>query len=99
MKFTEQQLKHLRGLAHKLKPVVMVGQHGLKETILEEIENALEFHELIKVKISVGDRDMRDEIIETILEDSRATLVQRVGNMATLFRRNPKKPKIVLSLK
>lgn len=99
MKLTEQQLKHLRGLAHKLKPVVMVGQHGLKETILEEIENALEFHELIKVKISVGDRDMRDEIIETILEDSRATLVQRVGNMATLFRRNPKKPKIVLSLK
>ncbi|MDX1334639.1 MAG: ribosome assembly RNA-binding protein YhbY [Gammaproteobacteria bacterium] len=99
MKLTEQQLKHLRGLAHKLKPVVMVGQHGLKETILEEIESALEFHELIKVKISVGDRDMRDEIIETILEDSRATLVQRVGNMATLFRRNPKKPKIVLSLK
>lgn len=99
MKLTEQQLKHLRGLAHKLKPVVMVGQHGLKETILEEIENALEFHELIKVKISVGDRDMRDEIIEAILEDSRATLIQRVGNVATLFRRNPKKPKIVLSLK
>jgi RNA-binding protein len=99
MKLTEQQLKHLRGLAHKLKPVVMVGQHGLKETILEEINNALEFHELIKVKISVGDRDMRDEIIEAILEDSRATLIQRVGNIATLFRRNPKKPKIVLSLK
>jgi RNA-binding protein len=99
MKLTEQQLKHLRGLAHKLKPVVMVGQHGLKETILEEIDNALEFHELIKVKISVGDRDMRDEIIEAILEDSRATLIQRVGNIATLFRRNPKKPKIVLSLK
>jgi len=99
MKLTEQQLKHLRGLAHKLKPVVMVGQHGLKETILEEIDNALEFHELVKVKISVGDRDMRDEIIEAILEDSRATLIQRVGNIATLFRRNPKKPKIVLSLK
>ena len=99
MKLTEQQLKHLRGLAHKLKPVVIVGQHGLKETILQEIDNALEFHELIKVKISVGDRDMRDEIIGAILEHSRATLIQRVGNMATLFRRNPKKPKIVLSLK
>ena len=99
MKLTEQQLRHLRGLAHKLKPVVMVGQHGLKETIFEEIDIALDAHELIKVKISVGDRDMRDEFIDEIVSRSKATLVQRVGNMATLFRRNPKKPRIVLSLK
>jgi RNA-binding protein len=99
MKLTEQQQKHLRGLAHKLKPVVMVGQHGLKETIFEEIDIALDVHELIKVKIAVGDRDMRDEIIAEILDRSKATLIQRVGNIATLFRRNPRKPRIVLSLK
>ena len=90
MKLTEQQQKHLRGLAHKLKPVVMVGQHGLKETIFEEIDIALDVHELIKVKIAVGDRDMRDEIIAEIIDRSKATLIQRVGNIATLFRRNPK---------
>ncbi len=98
MKLTERQKKHLRGLGHKLKPVVMVGQHGLKETVLEEIDQALTVHELIKVKVSIGDRDERDEIIETICDDSRAFLIQRVGNIATLFRRNTQKPKIDLKV-
>ena len=90
------QIRHLRSMAHSLKPVVMIGQHGLREPVLEEISIALDFHELIKIKVSAGDRDERDEIIGNIIGETGAVLVQRIGNMAVIFRRNPKKPKIVL---
>jgi RNA-binding protein len=96
MTLTDNQKKHLRGLAHKLKPVVMVGQHGLKETIFEEVDIALDAHELIKIKVSVGDREERDAIIQEICARSNASLVQRVGNIAIMFRRNPKRPRIEL---
>lgn len=96
MSLTNQQSKHLRGLAHNLHPVVMVGQHGLKPSILEELEIALDAHELIKVKVSVGERDERDQAIAELMQASGADLVQRIGNIAVLFRRNTDKPKIVL---
>ncbi|WP_456375730.1 ribosome assembly RNA-binding protein YhbY [Thiolapillus sp.] len=93
---SKPQIKHLRSLAHKLKPVVMIGQHGLRDSVLEEIGIALDFHELVKIKVSAGDREDRDRIINGIVEHTGAEKVQRIGNMVILFRRNPKKPKIVL---
>jgi RNA-binding protein len=93
---SNSQIRHLRSLAHKLKPVVMIGQHGLRDSVLEEISIALDFHELIKIKVSAGDRDERDLIISRIIEKTGAEKVQRIGNMAVIFRRNPKKPKIML---
>ena len=96
MPLTETQKKHLRGLAHTRRPIVMVGQQGLKETIFEELEAALAYHELVKIKISVGDRAARDEALEELRRRCGAELVQRVGNTAVLFRRNPKKPRIEL---
>ncbi|HID44931.1 MAG TPA: ribosome assembly RNA-binding protein YhbY [Chromatiaceae bacterium] len=96
MSLSNSQIRHLRGLAHSLKPVVMVGQHGLRESVLEEIGIALDFHELIKIKVSAGDRDERDRIITSIVDETGAERVQRIGNMAILFRRNTKKPKIAL---
>ncbi len=96
MALSNNQLRHLRGLAHALKPVVMVGQHGLKESIITEVDIALDVHELIKVKISVGDREARDEIIQQIVDRSSAELVQRIGNMAVLFRRNSENPRVVI---
>ena len=92
------QTKTLRGLAHSLKPVVMVGQNGLKDTIFEEVETALDFHELIKVKIA-ADRDEREEIMNEILKKSKAEKVQQIGQVLVLFRRNPENPKIVLPSK
>jgi RNA-binding protein len=91
MSLSEPQKRHLKKLAHTLKPVVMVGQSGVSESVLAEIEIALDHHELIKVKVSVGDRDIRDEMIGQILESSGAQLPQRIGNIAVLFRSNPKK--------
>ncbi|HRJ53344.1 MAG TPA: YhbY family RNA-binding protein [Candidatus Thiothrix moscowensis] len=95
MELTEAQKKRLRTRAHDLKPVVMVGQHGMKPTILEEIISALDYHQLIKVKLSVGDRDLRDEIIAQIVADSQCELVQRIGNIAILYRRNTDRPDIL----
>lgn len=92
---TETQKKRLRSRAHVLNPVVLIGQHGLKSTVLEEITGALDHHQLIKVKLSVGDRDTRDEMIQQIIQYSQSQLIQRVGNVAVLYRRNPDRPDLL----
>jgi RNA-binding protein len=92
----KHQIRHLRGLAHALKPAVMIGQHGLRDAVLEELDGTLDHHELVKVKVAVGDRDERDAVISLLLQHTGAQLVQRIGNMAVLFRRNPQKPRIEL---
>lgn len=99
MSLSNVQQRHLRSLAHHLKPVVLIGQHGLKDSVFDEIDIALGAHELIKVRIAAGDRDERAVMIEQITERSGADLVQTIGHIAVLFRRNPDKPKIVLPTK
>ena len=94
MSLSENQKRHLRGLGHALKPVVMVGGNGLSEGVMREIELSIEHHELIKVKVAAGDRELRDTMIGEICDKTGAELVQRVGNMALLFLRNVKKPKV-----
>lgn len=95
MKLSESQKRHLRGLGHHLKPVVWIGQHGLKESVLAEIGLALDSHELIKVKIA-AERDTRREIAASICAQTEAELIHSIGQMVILFRRNKKKPKIAL---
>ena len=92
----EKQKKTLRGLAHSRKPVVLMGNGGLTDGVLAALDEALLIHELVKVKVAAEDREERDKIIQTMLERSNAELVQRVGHIATLFRRNPEKPVITL---
>ena len=97
MALSEAQKKFLRGLGHHLKPVIMVGDAGLTAAVLDEYERTISHHELIKVSVRVGDRAARDEIIGALCDSSGAQLVQRIGNIAVLYRRNPdKKKKIVL---
>ena len=96
MTLSESQKKYLRGLGHDRKPLIMVGDAGLSESLLVEFESTLAHHELIKVRVRVGDRNARDAIIGEMCEKSGAALVQRVGNMALLYRENPEKKKIVL---
>ena len=96
MPLTDSQRRHLRGLAHHLKPVVMVGQDGLKPTVLAEIDAALTAHELVKVKVAAADRDERAAMVAAIAATAGAEVVQSIGHVAALFRRNPKKPKVAL---
>jgi len=93
MSLTEQQKKRLRGLGHKLKPVIIVGTGGLSASLLEEFESSLEHHELMKVKVNTGDRDGRDTAIRDLCEYSGAQLIQRVGNIGLLFRKKKKNSK------
>ncbi len=93
---TEKQKKLLRGLAHSKKPVVMVGSSGLSENVFAALEEALLRHELIKVKVSVGDRDERNQAIDQMKEQSKAELIQRIGNIAVFFRRNAQNPVVNL---
>lgn len=96
MTLSKNQLKHLLGLAHSIKPVILIGQNGLTESVLNELENAINHHELIKAKLNSDDRAQRKEMIESLLHHSKAELVQYIGKTVTLYRRNPKKPKIEL---
>ncbi len=82
------QIKQLKALAHKLKPIVTVGQHGMKDSINDELAIAIEFHQLMKVKINLGDRVERDKLVEELIKEHNAELVQRIGNIAVLYRRN-----------
>ncbi len=96
MKINNAQKKFLRQSAHHLKPIVWAGQHGITEALINEIEEALERHELIKVKCRLGEREERDAGIEKICEDTKAELVQRIGNIVTLYKKNTEKPIIKL---
>ncbi|MGB5166664.1 MAG: ribosome assembly RNA-binding protein YhbY [Woeseiaceae bacterium] len=96
MKLTEAQQKFLRSRGHALKPLIMIGNAGLSEAVFAEFDSTITHHELIKVKIRGADRDTRDAIITDLCERGAATLVQRVGNVALLYRANPEQNRILL---
>jgi RNA-binding protein len=95
MNLSKKQQHYLRGLGHSLKPVVTVGDKGLSESVLRELDLSLGHHELIKVKIRAG-REDRPTLTDRILKASGATLIHSVGQMILLFRRNPDRPRITL---
>jgi len=86
MAITTKQNQHLRRLAHHLKPVIIIGNAGLSEAVLEEIKLALAHHELIKVKINAGDRSERQEINENITTNCDCHHVQSIGRVAVYYR-------------
>ncbi|KGD78484.1 MULTISPECIES: ribosome assembly RNA-binding protein YhbY [Tatumella] len=88
MNLSTKQKQHLKGLAHPLKPVVMLGNNGLTEGVLAEIENALEHHELIKVKIAGEDRETKALIVNAIIRETQASEVQVIGKILVLYRRS-----------
>ena len=94
MELTQQQLKRLKSLAHPLKPIVSVGQQGMKETIHTEINVALDYHQLVKIKISGAERDEKATMCEDIIKKHKALLVQSIGNILVIYRRNKKKDDI-----
>jgi RNA-binding protein len=96
MTLSEKQKKHLRGLAHSRKPIVMIGQHGLTPGVTQELDTALTSHELVKVSVRVGDREARDGILTELAKQCTAELVQRIGNVAVFYRPKKDQPRIVL---
>ena len=79
--------QQLKGQAHKLKPVVMLGNHGFSDAVKKELERALTDHELIKVRIASTDREMRKQIFAEISESTGAELIQTIGSIGVLYRK------------
>lgn len=86
MQLSESQKKGLRGLGHKLKPVVTVGSGGLTDSVLEEFIRSIDHHELMKAKVNAGNRDERDRILEQLGNAANAQLLQRVGNVGLFLK-------------
>lgn len=96
MPLKNSQIRYLRGLAHPLKPVVLLGGKGVTPGLLKELEQALDDHELIKVRLAGGDRTARSAELVQLVESSHAETVQTIGHVAVLYRRNAEKPQIAL---
>ncbi len=94
MKLTEHQKKSLRGMGHRLKPVVIVGAAGVTDALVAELSSALEHHELMKVRVNAGDRAARDELLDRLCRDADAHVIQRVGHVALLLKLRKKKSRL-----
>ena len=93
---TSAQKRYLRGLAHDLKPVILVGGKGVTDGLVAETANALQIHELIKVKVAAEDREARDLAIATLADAADAALIARIGNIAVMYRPRAEQPLIAL---
>jgi RNA-binding protein len=96
VQITEKQRRHLRGLAHPLKPVVLIGNAGVSEGVIAETQRALGDHELIKVRLPGLPREERDAALADLALRTESVLVNRIGHVAILYRPNPDLPRIVL---
>lgn len=85
-----QELKRLRQIGHALNPVVMIGGQGLTEGVIEETNRALNDHELIKIKIAGEDRDTRAQVIDALIAETQAEVVQKIGKIALLYKKAAK---------
>lgn len=92
---TSAQRKRLRSLAHHLDPVVMIGKHGLTDTVISATNEALDAHELIKVRF-LEHKDEKKALTEQLTEATRSELAGLVGHVAILYRQHedPEKRKI-----
>jgi RNA-binding protein len=95
MALTGQQKRYLRGLAHHRDAIVQVGHQGVTDALLVALDQALEDHELVKVRLAQAVED-RDEAAEALTQGAKAQLVQQMGRTVVLYRRRPKNPKIEL---
>jgi RNA-binding protein len=96
MSLSKKQTKFLRARCHNLSPVVLMGQKGLTEEVLNEIDIALTHHELIKIKLSADDRQQRQQLAAEICNKTHSEEVQSIGKTLSIYRVNPDKAVIQL---
>ena len=96
MALTEKQKKHLRRLAHPLNPIVLLGNAGLTDAVVHELDRALRDHELVKVGARVADRAAREEVLTTLATRTTSEVVQRIGHVGVFYRGRKTLPKIVI---
>lgn len=87
MSLSAEQRREYRSIAHNLKPVIIVGDKGLTEGVQEELERALNDHELIKIKVASQDREVRQQVVTELCASAGAEVVQTIGKIAVILRR------------
>ena len=80
------QRLELKGRAHALKPIVIIGNAGLTPAVLDEIERSLKSHDLLKIRVMNDDRDARETMLQEICEQLKAGPVQHIGKVLVIFR-------------
>ena len=85
-----KQQQRLRAEAHYLKPIVLMGAKGLTENVIIEIDLALATHELVKVKVGSLPKKEKQAFADEITKSTKSTLIQMIGNIMVLYRKNPK---------
>ena len=93
MSISQEKLKLLKQQAHSLNPVVLLGAKGLTEAVQQEINVALEAHELIKIRVNALDKAERMDMITQICSVQKAELIQQIGHLAVIYRKRAKKDK------
>ncbi|MBV1905634.1 MAG: ribosome assembly RNA-binding protein YhbY [Pseudomonadales bacterium] len=82
--------RELRSIAHHLHPIVTVSEKGLADSVVNEVKRALKDHELIKVRLSISNRDDRKEICAALSKVCAAEVIQSIGKVIVLYKENPK---------
>ena len=90
MPLTNEQKKQYKSIGHHLKPVLTVAENGLTEGVQAELERALNDHELIKIQFRLTEREDRRALMEELCKIGKCELVQAIGKMALVYRKNPK---------
>ena len=93
---TGKQRRHLRSLGHHIEPVVQLGKLGLTDSVIAAVDEALERHELVKVRIGTECPDDRHDVAERLAPAVKAQLVQVLGRTTLIYRRHPREAKIQL---
>ena len=93
---TPAQNRFLRGMAHDLKALLQIGGKGVTPAFLAELDEVLERHELVKVKVAAEDREAREAMVDELVRTSGGALVQRIGHVAVLYRPAKEKRQIIL---
>ena len=96
MALSSSQIRYLRSLAHDLSPLILLGAKGATEAVVKELGLTLDIHELVKVKLSGGDKDERQAQIDVLIGGTQAEKIHQIGHVVVLFRRNLDEPKIAL---
>ena len=87
---SSKRRSELRAEAHKLTPVVIIGDKGLTDEVVAEIDRSLRAHELIKVRAATASRENRDAWLESICQRLQAHPIQQIGKVLVVYRENPK---------
>lgn len=87
---TSKQVSYLKSLSHNLKPVVIIGNKGLTESVSKEIEANLDAHELIKIQVKEVSKVKRNLILDSLCEKIRAERVNHIGRQFIIFKASQK---------